>query len=346
MVSKNHLIKLIKANRSGRNEVFTSTVREIAASMRKLGNLEEAEELEKALASSANSVATTKQLDRLHETGSSYTGPRSIPLSKADQFPLLELRNPNSSFEDIITVSSVKNRLDNLIREQGSRIKLAKYGLAPITRVLFYGPPGCGKTLAADVIASQLGCPLLYVRFDSVISSYLGETSTNLRRVFDYATNGLSVLFFDEFDAIGKSRDSIEEVGELKRVVNSFLQMMDNFQGKSVVIAATNHEKLLDNALWRRFDDVVYFGIPKRQEIIGLLKLKLGGVKLYDFTYDDIVDIFIGLSYSDIAKICIGSIKKMIFDEGSFVTERMIKEATSDFIQNRPNPNSPSEVLG
>lgn len=345
MVTQNYLIKLIKANRSGRTEIFTSTVREIAASMRKLGNVEEAEELEKALVSSTNPTATAKQLERMQVAGSSYSGPRTIPLSKGDQFPLLELRNPNSSFEEIITIPSVRSKLDNLVREQEMRSKLAKYGLAPITRILFYGPPGCGKTLAADVVASQLSCPLLYVRFDSVISSYLGETSSNLRRVFDYATNGLSVLFFDEFDAIGKSRDSMEEVGELKRVVNSFLQMMDNFQGKSIVIAATNHEGLLDNAVWRRFDDVVFFGLPKRHDILALLKLRLGGVKLYDFTYEDIANLFVGLSYSDISKICIGAIKKMIIDDGSFVTEKMVKEATSDFIQNRPNSNSPGEVV-
>ena len=107
---------------------------------------------------------------------------------------------------------------------------------------MFYGPPGCGKTITAQAIAAEIGLPLLYVRFDAVISSYLGETASNIRRVFDYARNDSFVIFFDEFDAIARSRNDRYEHGEIKRVVNTFLQQLDNFKGKSLVIAATNFE--------------------------------------------------------------------------------------------------------
>ena len=126
-------------------------------------------------------------------------------------------------------------------------------------RVLMFGPPGSGKTSAAEGLAAELGIPLVVVRLDSLISSYLGETASNLRRVVDYAARAPFVVLFDEFDAIGRNRDDPQEHGELKRVVNAFLQMIEAYSGTSLLLAATNHEQLLDPALWRRFDDVIEF---------------------------------------------------------------------------------------
>lgn len=337
MASADSLIKLIRAHRTGRTEQFVSVVREIIAYERKLGHNNTADELEKALQTSQETNRTVKELSRtIPVANPSYYNGKLVPLSKGDQFPLLEVREPDTSFDGIVLTKKVTESLEQILFEEKKKHKLGEFGLKPLSRVLFYGPPGCGKTLASEVVANELGCPLYYVRFDSVISSFLGETSSNLRRVFDFATNGLSVLFFDEFDAIGKSRDISEEVGELKRVVNSFLQMMDNFQGKSIIITATNHEKLLDSALWRRFEKVVYFGLPEKPEIIRLLKLRLQGIYLRDFSVSDVVDLFVGLSYSDITKICYAAIKRTILSDQNQLCERDLRTALEVFMDDRP----------
>jgi len=338
MASAESLVKLIRANRTGHTEQFISVVREIIAYERKLGHTNIADDLEKALQIPQGINQSAKELTRTSPISpSSYFNGKLVPSSKGDQFPLLEVRKPDTSFDGIVLTEKITKSLEQVLIEEKKKQKLSEYGLRPLSRVLFYGPPGCGKTLASEVIANELGCPLYYVRFDSVISSYLGETSSNLRRVFDFATNGLSILFFDEFDAIGKSRDISEEVGELKRVVNSFLQMMDNFQGKSIIITATNHEKLLDSALWRRFEKVVFFGLPEKPEIARLLKLRLQGIYLRDFSISDVVDLFTGLSYSDITKICYAAIKRMILNDQNQLNEKDLRTAFEVFMDDRPS---------
>ncbi len=331
------IIQLIKAQRAGHPEQFIAEVREIIATERKLGHNKTADELEKALGNPRTMDHQANEMPRINQAASpSYYNGKIIPLSKGDQFPLVEVRFPQTSFREIVLTQKTQNSLYQILVEQAKKSLLAQYGLAPLSRILFYGPPGCGKTLAADVIANELGCPLLYVRFDSVISSYLGETSSNLRRVFDFATNGLSVLFFDEFDAIGKSRDITEEVGELKRVVNSYLQMMDNFRGMSIIITATNHENLLDSAIWRRFEKVVRFDLPAGPEIARLLQLRLKGVYLKDFSIHDVITMFTNLSYSDISMICRIAVKNMVMSEHLQLGENDLKNAISSFIDNRP----------
>src|SRR5262249_4991728 len=133
------------------------------------------------------------------------------------------------------------------------------------------GPPGCGKSVVAEGLAHDLYLPLATVRFDAVVSSYLGETGANLRKVFDFARGRPVVLLFDEFDAIGKHRTALDEHGELKRVVTSFLQLLDSFHAETLTIAATNHQGLLDPALWRRFDEILYFPPPNSEETESLL---------------------------------------------------------------------------
>jgi SpoVK/Ycf46/Vps4 family AAA+-type ATPase len=156
--------------------------------------------------------------------------------------------------------------------------------------------------------------PLLYTHFDAVVSSYLGETASNIRKVFEYASRGSWVVFFDEFDAIGKSRDDPTEHGELKRVVNSFLQLLDGFHSESIVIAATNHEALLDSALWRRFDEVIFFGPPSREQIEPLLELKLRPLRHSNVKLSRFVPKLAGLTHADVERICRDAMKTCLMD--------------------------------
>lgn len=251
-----------------------------------------------------------------------------IPIDRERGLPLLEVREPSRDLQDVILSDENRSIIDEVLLEQSRTEVLSSYGLRPISRLLFCGPPGCGKTLTAEVLASELSLELVIVRFDAVVSSFLGETAANLRKVFDFLEKGTFVALFDEFDAIGKEREDSAEHGELKRVVNSVLQMIDGYRGKSLIIASTNHEKLLDRALWRRFDEVLVFERPNLEQIRKLLETKLRGVR-YELPLDDrsFINQFKGFSHADIERIVIKSIKTMVLKGREFLTVDMMEEA-------------------
>ncbi len=182
-------------------------------------------------------IESKKITDRSRESGVpmrdikfSINTPADLPRDKERGLSLVELRDPEWSINDLVLASDARELLGRVVEENRRSQLIRSYGLRPIRKVLFWGPPGCGKTIAAEAIAKELYLPLAVVRFDAVISSYLGETSANLRKVFDFARQRAMVVLFDEFDAIGKMREDRDEHGELKRVVNAFLQMMDGFR--------------------------------------------------------------------------------------------------------------------
>jgi AAA+ superfamily predicted ATPase len=197
------------------------------------------------------------------------------PRDRDNDWPLAEVRHPSTYLPDLVLTEAVTKALVSITAETTHESTLIRHRVPLRRRLLFWGPPGCGKSSAAEALAAELGVPLVVVRLDSVVSSYLGATAANLRRIIDYASEGRWVVLFDEFDAIGRLRDDPTEHGEIKRVVNAFLQMLDQYQGPSTLIAATNHERLLDHALWRRFDDVVEFRRPTVHQIRQLLRLRL-----------------------------------------------------------------------
>ncbi|MGB7324304.1 MAG: ATP-binding protein, partial [Rubripirellula sp.] len=189
-------------------------------------------------------------------------------------------------------------------------------------------PPGCGKTMAAAALANALYLPLATVRFDAVVSSYLGETAGNLRKVFDYARVRPVLLFFDEFDAIGKQRTAMDEHGELKRVVNSFLQMLDSFHSETLTLAATNHQGLLDPALWRRFDDILLFEKPDADEIESLLCRYFRQVTLSkSVRIKTVSKRLVGMSHADIERLAFDAIKDVVMNERGQVTPTVLNIA-------------------
>ncbi len=243
-----------------------------------------------------------------------------IPRDTEKGFPLLEIKEFHLDWSDVILEDNIISALNRIVQEYGKSEILATYGIKPKQKLLFCGPPGTGKTLTAQLMSSLLGYPMVYTRFDSIISSYLGETATNLRKIFDFFERGKWVVLFDEFDVIGKHRDDHYEHGEIKRVVNNFLQMLDNFMGESLIIAATNHQHLLDPALWRRFDEILYFDIPdeKRRILIfeKYLKVITKGNSLDIKKLSKQTD---GMAPSDIALICFESIKNSVLSDRSRV---------------------------
>lgn len=255
---------------------------------------------------------------------------KQIPTDKDSGVELLEIKYTRILLDHIILSNTNKKKIINIMAEFQNKDLLLTYKLYPKNKLLFCGPPGCGKTITAEALANELQIPLLYTRFDSIVSSFLGETASNLRKVFDFSRNGEWILFFDEFDAIAKSREDINEHSELKRVVNSFLQLMDDFNKDTIIIAATNYETLIDKALWRRFDEVIFFDKPNKSQIKEIIKLNL---KSYNYSKVDInkyIDKLIGLSYSDIERICVESIKSMILSKSKVIDDRIFESVIND----------------
>lgn len=201
-----------------------------------------------------------------------------VPLDKERGLPLLSLSRVEVPWEAVVLHPATLAAMTRCAEENRQRELLANGGVKPKQKLLLCGPPGCGKTLSASALATDLGWELATVRIDSLMSSFLGETAANLRRVFDFISSGRYVVLFDECDAIGKERSSGQEHGELHRVVTALLQMMDAYAGESVVVFATNHQSILDSALWRRFDLALKLDLPETQDRILMLRQFLRGL--------------------------------------------------------------------
>lgn len=243
---------------------------------------------------------------------------------------LVDVRHPQRTRYEIVLSSELQQRLDRIEAEYRGRQAFARYGIAPKSRLLFVGPPGCGKTLCAEVLATDVGLPLLYARFDGIVSSYLGETSNNLRRVFSFAAKHPSVLFFDEFDALGKRRDDPQEVGELKRVVSSFLQILESHPRDHLVIAATNHQGLIDEALWRRFDEILFFDKPTAEQLVQLMELRLRGVRKRALDFAALASAMSGFTFADAERVCHEAVKAMILADRKELTQDLLESELAE----------------
>ena len=236
-----------------------------------------------------------------------------IPRDNEKGFKLLEVKKAFYHWNDVILSEENKESLKQIVEELDNEDILASYGLKPKQKILFYGPPGTGKTLSAKVLSSVIGYPFVYVKFEAVISSYLGETAANLRKIFDFIERGRWVVLFDEFDIIGKKRDDPTEHGEIKRVVNNFMLMLENYEGDSIIIASTNHPHILDTGVWRRFDEIVYYELPDQE-----MRKKLFEKYLRVLDKEDNIDInnlagdTEGFSGADIEQACIEALKRTI----------------------------------
>ena len=202
------------------------------------------------------------------------------------------------------------------------------------SKLLFCGPPGCGKTLCTEIFAGELGLPLFVVKIDRLISSYLGETATNVRKIFEFARKQPCVLFFDEFDALARSRDDNGEHNELRRVVNSLLIFIDRIKPKGFLVAATNLDQSLDPAVWRRFDEVIWFEKPDREMIEHFLTLKFKNIKT---AFDPVSHAasLDGYSFAEIERICLQAIKAAVIERRKEVREPDFRHAVADEIRRR-----------
>ena len=262
-------------------------------------------------------IALATDLARIMRNGHDSIGLSlrdALPPAPKDQdrgLPLLEVREPDRYMGDLILPGQTVDDLAKVADEFRQWDVLEANGLRPPHKLLFCGPPGCGKTATAEAMSNELGLPLLHVRFDAVVSSLLGETASNLGRVFDYISRGHWLVLFDEFDAIGRARDDATEHGELKRVVNAFLQMLDAFTGRSMIVAATNFEQSLDPALWRRFDEILRFERPDAEQIERMLRTKLARASRPGLDLTDSAARLAGMSHAEVERVCLDLLRQV-----------------------------------
>lgn len=251
------------------------------------------------------------------------------PKSRFGDTDLLEIVEPKRSPHDLVLDQNNFRLLTEIVQEVRNGQDLRRYGLQPRSKVLFCGPPGCGKTLCAEVLAFELKLPLFVARLDGIITTYLGETASNLRRVFDAALQSPSVLFLDEFDALARTRTEAIEHNEIRRVVNSLLTMIEKYSGRGLLIAATNLEETIDRAAWRRFDEVLLFKLPTVAQIRRLLTLKTRNYPI-DFNATSYAASLDGMSFAEIERICLNAIKRSILDRTKTVTASGFERSIED----------------
>ncbi len=311
MASAEQLKALLKSHLEGDDQRFFSVVMQVAAHEAKLGHGKLAEEL-RALIDEAK-----------RRRGSSKPVPISRP--RGELAGLLTVSYPKARLGDLVLDSGLEQELQRVILEQRHAARILAHGLSPRRKLLLVGSPGTGKTLTASVLAGELGIPLFLVRLDGLITKYMGETAAKLRQVFDATDQTRGVYFFDEFDAIGSQRGLSNDVGEIRRVLNSFLQMIEQDLSHSLIVAATNHPEILDHALFRRFDDVLRYELPEEKQIASLLKARLAVSSAKNVSWNRLAKIAVGLSQAEITRAAEEALKESLIRERERVTESQIR---------------------
>lgn len=287
-------------------------------------------ELEKALFSESFNTPKKRYKENL-----------PIPRDTENGFPLLEIQEFTFDIDNLVLSQGAKYQLEQVIKEFKDSDILATYNLKHKKKILLCGNPGTGKTYSAQIVSSILNIPLAYIRFDAIISSYLGETATNLRKVFDFIESGTWIVLFDEVDIIGKNRDDDHEHGEIKRVVNNFLQMLDNLKGESIIFAATNHQYMLDSAIWRRFDEVIYFELPDQKSRELLFNLYMKSIKRNsNIDISKMAKKTAGLSPSDIKMIIENAMKIAILGSRDKLSMADLEVSIKNFIRREKVKNN------
>ena len=295
-MATNEQVKLLVKAHFDSEDRFRTTVLQIAASEASKGKANFARDLKMILDSEKSKKA------------------KSITLKGFTFNDLISSTLPEKKLNELVTSDATLNKINRIISEFNNQEKLKCHGLSNRRKILLEGKPGTGKTMTASILASELNLPLCTVLMDKMVTKYMGETSTKLRQIFDDISNCQGVYLFDEFDTIGGERNLENDVGEIRRVLNTFLQLIENDTSDSIIIASTNNLCMLDQALFRRFDDIINYELPTEKEIIQLINNRLGSFNNKKID-KEVIKCCLGMSQSEIVKICDDLIKESILND-------------------------------
>ncbi len=305
MAKADKIAALIRSHVDGDDRQFYSIAIQLAADEARLGHARVARDLRDLIELGKASPGATER------------GVSPLPLlqAKGELAALLSVTYSETRLSDMVLAHDIEERLHRIIVEQRQSHKLMSRNLTPRRKFLFSGPPGSGKTMTASALAGELKLPLFTILLEAVITRFLGETAGKLRLIFDAMTMQRGVYLFDEFDAIGARRSATNDVGEIRRILNSFLQMLETTKSESLIIAATNHPELLDRALFRRFDDVITYDLPDARQIETLLRTRLAAFDTTPVEWPRVVVAAEGLSRSDIVRAAEDSAKATVLED-------------------------------
>ena len=320
MATARQIVALVSSLNQGDDEQFFSIALQVAAAEAKRGRVSVANELRELV----NQGRDRKRIEKIGRS-SDVVVPITKPRGELQQ--LLHSVTPRARLEDIFLRDDAKARLHDLVNQQKHREQLRQHGLVPVSTLLLVGPPGAGKTLTATALAGELHLPLYTVRFDNVITRYMGETASKLRLIFDQIASMRGVYLFDEFDAIGSKRTADNDIGEMRRVLNSFLQFLEESRSTdSLILCATNHAELLDRALFRRFDEVLRYNLPDESVARKLLASRLNACGFEDGWWKIVRAHTVGLSHAELVGAAEDTMKQAILGGRGRATPDILKE--------------------
>jgi len=303
MATSDQVKALVRSHADGDDARFYAVAMQVAAQAARTGHTKFAQELRELV-------------DEAKARGTLLTGSRSKPIPviqpRGELAGLLSASYPKSLIADMALDRSVHARINRILAEQRHRGRIREHGLAPLRKVLLVGPPGTGKTMTAAVLAGELGLPLFTIQLDGLITKFMGETAAKLRLIFEAIRQTRAVYLFDEFDSLGTERALKNDVGEIRRVLNSFLLFLEQDDSEGIIVCATNYPKLLDRALFRRFDMVVEYQLPSEGVAESVMKNRLALLNTTAIDWQPVVSAAHGLSHGEIARACEDAAKNVI----------------------------------
>lgn len=318
MATADHVKALIRSHAEGDDERFYGVALQVAARAARQGQSRAAQELRELIDEAKTRVGQLAAASR-----------RPIPLTqpRGELTGLLSVTYPETRLADLVLDETVAAQLRRVVLEHLQQERLRERGFGPLRRVLLVGPPGTGKTFSAGALAGELRLPLFTIRLDGLITKFMGETAAKLRVVFDAMAATAGVYFFDEVDALGGERGRGDDVGEIRRVLNSFLQFLEQDESPSLLLAATNHPQLLDRAMFRRFDAVIAYSMPTEDTARRVIEHRLARMKVGRISWDAVLKAAVGLSHGEIAIAAGAAAKDVILRGGESVGSKDLVEA-------------------
>jgi SpoVK/Ycf46/Vps4 family AAA+-type ATPase len=320
MATADQVKALVRSHADGDDGHFYAVAMQVAARAAKAGQSRFAQELRELV--DAAKVAS--------QQGGRQLRPVPVTQPRGDLAGLLAVSYPDQRLGDLVVDENVCASLERVLAEQRQQDRLMEHGFEPVRSLLFVGPPGTGKTMSASVLAGELHLPLFLIRLESVITKFMGETSAKLRLIFDAVEDTRGVYFFDEVDALAGDRSSANDVGEIRRVLNSFLQFLEQHHSSSILVAATNHPQLLDRAIFRRFGLVIDYTLPTQELARAVVRNRLATINTRGLNWKRIDQSTVGLSHAELTIASEQAAKQTILAKEPRVTTDLLVAALDE----------------